>query len=188
MPIHKNIDTIQALRGIAVILVIIFHLMTVEIKYGGIHTIIPNLFHFSMFGVDLFFVISGFIMVIISQGKFQNPKETISFLYNRISRIYPTYWFYTFLILGVYLVKPTWVNSAQGSQIDILNSILLFPSDTLPIVMVGWTLIHEIYFYIVFSFILFLYLNVYYLNHLYFGELLLLYLMFSMILVHLSSI
>jgi len=151
---NTKIYTIQALRGIAVISVIIFHLMTIEIKYGGIKTIIPSIFHFTMFGVDLFFVISGFIMIMVTQGKFQQLHHTMSFIYHRVSKIYPTYWFYTLLILAVFVVKPSWVNSAQGNQMDILSSMLLYPSDTLPIVMVGWTLIHEMYFYVIFSFLL----------------------------------
>ena len=140
----------------AVLLVVFFHLVTIEQKYGGTNTILPGLFEFGMFGVDLFFVISGFVMVTVTRGKFQIQKQALRFIYHRVARIYPTYWFYTILVLFVFLIQPSWVNSSQGSQVDILASFLLLPSETLPLVMVGWTLIHEMYFYLIYFLILLL--------------------------------
>ena len=125
--------------------------MTIEQKYGGAINILPKIFDYGMFGVDLFFVISGFIMVYVSHGKFQNFYEGLLFIYHRFTRIYPAYWFYTIIVLVIYLIKPTLVNSSQGNQVDILASFLLYPSHVLPMVMVGWTLIHEVYFYLVFT-------------------------------------
>lgn len=150
----KKLVNIQALRGVAVLLVVLFHLTTIEQKYGGAQTILPHFLQFGMFGVDLFFVISGFVMVIITRGKFQNFKNAIVFLWHRITRIYPTYWFYSLIVLIIFLVQPNMVNSSQGNEVNILASFLLLPSDKLPLVMVGWTLIHEMYFYLVFFFIL----------------------------------
>ena len=145
-----KIQNIQALRGIAVLSVVFFHLLTIEQKYGGSKTILPDLLQFGMFGVDLFFVISGFVMVTVTRGKFQILKQASRFIYHRAARIYPTYWVYSILVLIVFLLQPSWVNNSQGNQANILASFLLFPSQTLPLVMVGWTLIHEIYFYLVF--------------------------------------
>ena len=152
-PLSKIIN-IQALRGVAVLLVVLFHLVTIEQKYGGVKTILPNFLNVGMFGVDLFFVISGFVMVSVTKGKFLNIKHAAQFLYHRASRIYPTYWVYSLLVLGVFLFKPTLVNSSQGNEVNIVASFLLLPSDRLPLVMVGWTLIHEMYFYLVYFFIL----------------------------------
>lgn len=146
----NKIQNIQALRGIAVLAVVLFHLMTIEQKYGGTQTILPDFFKFGMFGVDLFFVISGFVMIAVTRGKFQNLKQATRFIYHRASRIYPTYWFYSLLVLGVFLFKPTLVNSSQGNEVNILASFLLLPSEKLPLVMVGWTLIHEMYFYLIY--------------------------------------
>lgn len=149
-----KIQNIQALRGIAVLSVVLFHLITIEKKYGGTTTILSDFFEFSMFGVDLFFVMSGFIMVVITREKFRNTKQGLHFLYHRISRIYPMYWIYSILVLGVFLANPSLVNSSQGNQADILASFLLIPSDIFPLLMVGWTLIHEMYFYLIFFLIL----------------------------------
>ena len=61
---HK-IQNIQALRGIAVLFVLMVHIGLVEKKYSG-HPILPDFVQFGMSGVDIFFVISGFIMMTIS--------------------------------------------------------------------------------------------------------------------------
>lgn len=150
----NKLQNIQALRGVAVLAVVFFHLALIEKRYGGSNTILPEFFNFGMFGVDLFFVISGFVMVTVTRGKFQSLKQSLLFLYHRISRIYPLYWVYTTLALIVFLVQPSWVNSSQGSQVDILASYLLLPDQLLPLVQVGWTLIHEMYFYLVFFLIM----------------------------------
>lgn len=142
--------SIQALRGVAVLLVVVFHLTLIERKFGGSNTIMPDFLKFGMFGVDLFFVISGFVMVTVTRGKFQSIKHALMFLFHRISRIYPLHWVYSTIALLVFLIRPSWVNSSQGNQIDILASYLLLPDELLPLVQVSWTLIHEVYFYIVF--------------------------------------
>ncbi len=149
-----KIQNIQALRGIAVFFVVFLHILSVEKKYGGMETILPDILNFGLFGVDMFFVISGFVMVTVTRGKFRDFRKAAIFMYRRLSRIYPLYWFYTLLVLAVFLIHPSWVNSKQGSNTNILESFLLIPSHYLPLVMVGWTLIHEIYFYIIFSFVL----------------------------------
>ncbi len=150
----NKLQNIQALRGIAVLAVLTFHLVAIESKYGGSKTLLTELLGFGMFGVDLFFVISGFIMVAITKDQEQNIKQALIFLYHRISRIYPLYWVYTLLILIVYLIKET--KGTNDVEIDILASFLLYPSGTPLLIAVGWTLIHEIYFYIILFFSLLL--------------------------------
>jgi len=150
----RKLQNIQALRGIAVLSVVLFHLATIEQKYGGKNAILPEFFDFGMFGVDLFFVISGFVMVVVTKGKFQNIKQAVRFLYHRASRIYPTYWVYSILVLGVFIIRPSLFNRSLGNQVDILASFLLWPSENFPLVIVGWTLIHEIYFYVIFFIVL----------------------------------
>jgi exopolysaccharide production protein ExoZ len=152
----NKLNNIQALRGVAVLVVVFSHLLVIEKKFGGANTILPEWLQFGIFGVDLFFVISGFVMVTVTRGKFQNVRHSLLFLYHRASRIYPLYWVYTTLALIVFLIQPSWVNSSQGNQVNILASYLLFPDDLLPLVQVGWTLIHEMYFYLVFFIILLL--------------------------------
>lgn len=144
------INIIQILRAIAANGVLLSHLVIIEGKYGQGIQLLPNSFIHGSYGVDLFFVISGFIMTMIGQ-----KKTWHDFIFSRITRIYPTYWFYTSIVLIVFLINPSIVNSAyQGQQPSLWRSYLLIPDTITPLLAVGWTLIHEMYFYIVFTAIL----------------------------------
>ncbi len=151
-----QIKNIQALRGLAALMVVGYHLGKVEGKYGGEPSILPGFTAVGLAGVDLFFVISGFVMVLITSRAFGDYKAFKKFLYNRLTRIYPLYWLFSALVLVVYWLHPSWVNSSQGGRVDILASFLLLPQKQLPLLMVGWTLVHEVYFYVVFSVMLLL--------------------------------
>jgi exopolysaccharide production protein ExoZ len=146
--------SIQALRGVAVLGVVAYHSLTFEQKYSTGDLVLPSFFRLGQSGVDLFFVISGFVMVMVTRGRFGRNGETLRFLWGRSTRIYPTYWFYFFLAASVFLIKPEWVNAAQGHRVDLVASFLLLPSNQLPVVMVAWSLIHELWFYVVFSLML----------------------------------
>ena len=145
--------SIQALRGVAVLGVVAFHLMSIEKKYSGGDLILPDFLSLGQSGVDLFFVISGFVMVSVTMGRFAHDRETRRFLWGRFSRIYPTYWFYFFLTAVVYLIKPEWVNSLYGHQAELLSSFLLLPTQQ-PLVIVAWSLSHELWFYLIFAVLL----------------------------------
>jgi peptidoglycan/LPS O-acetylase OafA/YrhL len=81
MPRSKRLLELDALRGIAAILVVIFHctMFRKESDYG---------FKLGVTGVDLFFMISGFV-ILLTLSKIDNWK---SFAVNRFSRLFPTYW------------------------------------------------------------------------------------------------
>ncbi len=146
----ERIYSLQALRGVAVLGVVLFHMTAVEHKYSGGDILLPRWLDFFQSGVDLFFIISGFVMVIVSRGRFQKLAESKRFLFNRVSRIYPTYWLYYFLTLAVVLVQPGMVNSTHGSS-SLLMSFLLLPNDKVLLVMVAWSLLFELWFYLVFT-------------------------------------
>jgi peptidoglycan/LPS O-acetylase OafA/YrhL len=145
---------IQALRGIAILAVVVFHLMSIEKKYSGGDLLLPDFLLLGQSGVDLFFVISGFVMVTVTRGHFARNREVRRFLWSRLSRIYPTYWFYFFLTAAVFLIRPNWVNLSQGHQAELFSSFFLLPNRQLPLVMVAWSLIHELWFYAVFAVLL----------------------------------
>ncbi len=145
----ERIYSLQGLRGLAVLGVVLFHMTAVEHKYSG-DILLPPLLDFFQLGVDLFFIISGFVMVIVSRGRFRNTAESKRFLFNRLSRIYPTYWLYYFLTLVVVLVRPDMVNTGHGSS-NLVMSFLLLPNDRVLLVMVAWSLLFELWFYVVFA-------------------------------------
>lgn len=143
------------MRAIAVLMVVLSHLVHIEGKYGRGDHLLSDFCLYGVAGVDLFFVISGFVMIAVSQWR-QDPSASrpIRFFYNRVTRIYPVYWFYSALVLAVFLYRPEMVNSSQGNQVNILESFLLWPQRLAPLLAVAWTLTHEMYFYIVFTIML----------------------------------
>ncbi|WP_420132197.1 acyltransferase family protein [Rhodopseudomonas sp.] len=141
-------DGIQALRALAANAVLLAHLTVIEKKYNHGAALLPGWFDGGVFGVDVFFVISGFIMASLTRRSWH------SFAAARAIRILPPYWFYTTLVLVASLIKPQWVNSALDQAPSIWRSYLLIPGSTFPLLAVGWTLIHEAYFYVVFALIL----------------------------------
>lgn len=146
----KKLRSIQVLRGIAAIGVVLYHMLVIEKKYAGGDQFLPQLFRLGQSGVDLFFVISGFIMVTVIQREGRETRA-LDFLIHRFSRIYPNYWFYFFVTFAVFLLQPSLVNASQGGRFNFFRSFFLIPSTTLPLVLIAWSLIYEVYFYLVFS-------------------------------------
>ena len=95
-------------------------------------------------------------MVSVTRESFKKRRAIQQFLYHRLTRIYPLYWFYSSLVLCVFIVHPAWVNSSNGNDVNIISSFLLLPQNNLPLINVGWTLVHEMYFYIIFAALLLL--------------------------------
>lgn len=150
---HTMVNTLQAARGIAAFMVVAFHLLPIEAKYG-LPAMLPGAFYFGQLGVDVFFVISGFVMVLTTTNAHGSLGKSGQFIARRAARIYPLYWFYLLLLLPVFIVAPTMINASQGSEVDIVRSFLLFPDTHLPLLAVGWSLIYEVWFYLVFAVLL----------------------------------
>jgi exopolysaccharide production protein ExoZ len=136
---------IQYARAAAALVVVIYH----ACERAGLG------FEQGSRGVDLFFVISGFIMWSVTGRTAQRPFK---FLLNRVKRIVPLYWIATgIVILAAYLN----VVSDDIAPASILRSLLFIPyiaegSDHIwPILSVGWTLNYEMFFYVVFAAFLF---------------------------------
>jgi peptidoglycan/LPS O-acetylase OafA/YrhL len=132
---HKELKSLQILRAIAATSVVYFHIGAVPV--------------FGSFGVDIFFVLSGFVMaLVVSQG--QPAKE---FAINRISRIVPLYWILTTGILILAAIRPDLLNSTTANFENYLKSLLFIPyfkenGALNPMLAVGWTLNYEMFFYL----------------------------------------
>lgn len=149
-PALKRLDHIQALRGVAALMVVMSHLFIIEQKYS-VDQILGDWAIYGMAGVDLFFVISGFIMVYVMWDRPRGAKAAGEFLWGRASRIYPLYWIVSLVLLALWFVRPDMVFSSIDAPPDILKSFALFPHEREPLLAVGWTLVHEMYFYLVFA-------------------------------------
>lgn len=139
--------SVQYLRGVAACMVLLEH---IGLKSAQHSSNILSGWHVGGAGVDLFFLISGFIMCHTMADKHQQPNAATTFLWRRVLRIIPLYWFVTCLALMCYVLMPGQVNSSGGST-DLLSSFLLLPSSGVYLVANGWTLSYEFLFYLLFA-------------------------------------
>lgn len=130
----NNIKSIQIIRAIASTSVVYYHIGSIPI--------------FGSFGLDIFFVISGFVMAMV----IEDGQGSKIFAINRISRIIPLYWILTTCLLIVSYVKPEILNSTTANIENYVKSILFIPyfkenGALHPMLAVGWTLNYEMFFY-----------------------------------------
>lgn len=165
-----KLQSIQVLRAIAALLVVFFHLRMHELAAISINghsegALLNGVITNGYAGVDLFFVISGFIMVYVTQNMKPGPAAASEFLFARLTRIYPVWWVFAaialILLMTTQLALPGgngWDRIARGTQAApfLIKSFLLIPQDVYPVLSIGWTLIHEVYFYLIFTLILLL--------------------------------
>ncbi len=150
--------SIQALRGIAAFLVLIFH---IGAQYG--HETGAFMAHSTgkfwtqgYAGVDMFFVISGFIMVYVTTEVAPSLQNAGRFLKARITRIYPLWWVVSIIMMAYFWVSYGQIaapDRAIGAQIlpYTIKSWFLWPQPKVPGLGLGWTLIHEVLFYALFA-------------------------------------
>ena len=150
MGTQQRMDSLQCLRGVAALAVVLFHLRGVEIKYLQGPAMLDAVARYADAGVDLFFVVSGFVMTTIAAGRYMKAGASAQFLVKRAWRVLPMYWIFTTLVVALMAVVPSMVNSSYAGQ-SVLASYLLIPHAQLPVLTVGWTLVHEAYFYLVFA-------------------------------------
>ncbi|MCF6317702.1 MAG: acyltransferase [Proteobacteria bacterium] len=151
---NKTIINLQFLRAIAALSVVLFHTSAHYFAIGGETS--GNLFsifkQFGYAGVDVFFVISGYI-IWVSTRKVNGFKGVLSYLYNRAARIYLGYWPYFLIILVVaYFYAPEFLKG-----VDYIGSFFLTQSYHNQLLLnVSWTLKYELYFYLCFAFLIML--------------------------------
>jgi len=142
---------IQFLRGFAAISVVFFHVLITSSHYGYPADYLRVFYGWGRFGVDLFFVISGFVLTESIRNK---NRSAIVFLYERAVRVIPLYWFVTSISIAAVVMLPSQIiNTSQEVDFTWLLSSYLFISQLLgfvtPQVYVGWTLEYEALFYII---------------------------------------
>jgi peptidoglycan/LPS O-acetylase OafA/YrhL len=136
---RKKLNLIQALRGIASVLVVCYHTGTLYAMNLNF-LVFNNAFKFGHLGVTFFFVLSGFIIYYIHNQDVKKPSQLPSFLYKRITRIFPVYW--TVLAIKLF-TKPI-------DFFPIVFAFFLIPVSN-PYISVSWTLSYEIFFYACFG-------------------------------------
>ena len=151
------LNTIQAIRGIAALAVVFHHIVFVLHSYGhggAFFAFMRDTVRPGDAGVDLFFVVSGFIMVYIRANYVRDGKtQPGRFLARRAERVIPPYWIYTTAALVLVLAASLAGQAPEGalSLGSILKSYLLIPREGGFLLVVGWTLSYEMLFYFAFA-------------------------------------
>ncbi|HHA1786305.1 acyltransferase family protein [Enterobacter kobei] len=157
----QKLDSIQILRGIAALSVVMFHLRSYLVPEGADRSLPDALFGWGAIGVDLFFVISGFIMYYVTFDKKPGIESSKKFIINRAIRIIPLYYI---VLIFAFLTSGAMSTFHYQEKIDNLVSALTFMPylhEHAPLYIldsgmynVRWTLNYELYFYLVFAFCL----------------------------------
>jgi exopolysaccharide production protein ExoZ len=101
-------------------------------------------------GVDVFFVISGFIIAYIGTSK---PQQ---FFRRRLIRVVPFYWAATLVVFGLVLALPRYFRSTTADLTHLVMSLLFVPHESAvgemhPTLVLGWSLNFEMLFYVAFA-------------------------------------
>lgn len=148
----KTFLTIQALRALAATMVVVHHLLTVI--EGSSWRQSGHQWMGGTTGVDIFFVISGFVMMTSSRS-LPRAHAARAFLLRRFQRIAPPYWALTTLKVLLLLAVPAISMKGLGSHWHIVASYLFLPAanggDNFPVLIAGWTLTFEMLFYLLFA-------------------------------------
>ena len=141
----SKIKSIQALRAAAVIPVVYIHSFISNQNSFQYHFF--HLYQWGAIGVDLFFVISGFIMTTIMPTYLGGRLDAKNFIVKRFIRIFPLYWLISFIVILISLK-----NYAISTE-SLIKTVAFFPlidrdHFIFPIIPPGWTLPYEVFFFI----------------------------------------
>jgi peptidoglycan/LPS O-acetylase OafA/YrhL len=149
-------QSLQACRGAAAVLVLLFHLgrILAADKYFAARAF-ARPFDFGDSGVDFFFVLSGFIILLVHGRDFGQPRRLGAYLRKRCLRIYPTYWAaFAAVCLAALLSTSLRQSLLPPDLATLLKSLLLLPQDPAvvggtgaPVIGVAWSLQYEMAFY-----------------------------------------
>lgn len=147
MPVaDRTIRNLQALRAVAAFMVVLYHARLLTPVGQRVS------FDFGNAGVDIFFLISGFIIAHVTRG--DAPESGFVFLLKRAIRVIPLYWLLTLALFAAAQVAPQLAGSGgKPGVVELAKSLLFVPyvdasGERHPILFMGWTLNYEIFFYL----------------------------------------
>jgi peptidoglycan/LPS O-acetylase OafA/YrhL len=141
--------TLQAGRGVAALMVLLYHLNgQVAALIGGSQALWLKV---GWAGVDYFFVLSGFIILHAHRQDLGRPGRLLGYLRSRFARLYPVYWIVLVGVLGLMAVLPAAASAAQRAPLAVVSSFALVSMGAATVVGQAWTLYHEVVFYALFA-------------------------------------
>lgn len=156
MPNKKTLNGITGLRWIAAFYVFLFHIDR-RLPLSFLPEAMKRIISQGALGVTLFFVLSGFILAYTYHGKFEKEKVSYgTFMYKRLSRIYPSYvtgWLLCILVSVVFSYYPD--PFAAVTTLDLFALQSYIPSLAMKWYGSGaWSISVEFFFYLLFPFVL----------------------------------
>ncbi|MFO0805244.1 MAG: acyltransferase [Gemmataceae bacterium] len=152
----NRLNSIQALRGLASVMVVLFHLHEMVAAFGYRS---PGLSFFRWFGfagVDLFFVISGFIITYSNRNSLGRAVALPGFLFRRLWRIYPAYWCAYAIAIAVAMLMFGRQILLSNNAADLARWLALLPGLDNQFAGQAWTLTYELMFYFGFGLLMLL--------------------------------
>jgi exopolysaccharide production protein ExoZ len=146
----RSLNTLQAGRAAACLAVLLFHTnFTLSLpKYLG-REVFP-IFGVGGAGVQFFFVLSGFVILLVHQKDIDKPSKVAEFLWKRFRRVYPLLWIVLLLVIPVFLLVPSYGTGKELGFGSIVPAFLLSPAPQDYLLKPMWTLRHEVLFYLIF--------------------------------------
>ena len=146
----RKLDGLEDLRGIAALIVLLHHAAgSIELPQNYDTRVFWGVFIEGTLGVNIFFVLSGFVIAYSNQKDGRSFREILIYILRRLARIFPAYWVVCLAALPLYWkFAPASIGEVTVSR--ILHDLLLIPYDKPPMLGVAWTLVFEITFYLLF--------------------------------------
>ncbi|MGR5320207.1 acyltransferase family protein [Vibrio sp. DNB22_19_1] len=157
----QEVRTVQILRGLAALIVMIGHTVG-KLKHEYSQEAMPDLFlsiwKVSALGVDVFFILSGIVMVLVTRDSQNKSNDIKCFVIKRVFRIYPIYWLAFIAYLSLLSLSNMLNTQPLLGHVELqplITSLLLLPTTNngsyYPYLGIAWTLVFEMFFYMVYA-------------------------------------
>lgn len=144
-----TLDSIQALRGLAAAYVVVYHSGLTLTGHPAVDWFTANVIKRGHVGVDVFFVISGFIIAWVAVLGRAHPEGPLPFMVRRVFRLAPPYWVMS--VVHALLVNPVTPGLMAASLAFLPSEVAHPPYFGYPALYVGWSLNYEMAFYAAFA-------------------------------------
>ena len=148
------LPALEVTRGVAALLVLVYHtgIKLLDARYFAFGPLpATDVANLGTRGVDIFFVLSGFIIFRAHRADLGRPERLKVYGLRRVLRIYPVYWAVLAPLLLAFFLHSQWGNDYARMPWNAIKSVLLLPDAQPPAVNDAWTLRHELLFYLLFA-------------------------------------
>ena len=146
----QKLDGLEALRGVAALVVLLHHAFGwIALPQNFNTTLLGGVFKEGNLGVNIFFVLSGFVITWSNPKDGRSPREVLIYVLRRLTRIFPMYWVACLTVLPLYW-KFAPATLGEVTALRALYDWFLLPFHLTPMLPGAWTLVFEMLFYMLF--------------------------------------